>query len=72
MQDPISDMITRIRNAQLVSKDFVTIPLSKTKVAIASVLKEEGYITNFEIKSVDEATSSTAPHKNILITLNDN
>lgn len=44
MQDPISDMLTRIRNAQLVRKAEVLIPFSNLKLAIAEVLKEEGYI----------------------------
>jgi len=44
MQDPISDMLTRIRNAQAVTKKEVTMPHSKVKVAIAKVLQDEGYI----------------------------
>jgi len=44
MSDPIADMLTRIRNAQRVEKTEVTMPSSKLKVAIASVLREEGYI----------------------------
>ena len=47
MSDPISDMLTRIRNAQSVSKATVSMPASKVKVGIASVLKDEGYITDF-------------------------
>jgi small subunit ribosomal protein S8 len=47
MSDPISDMLTRIRNAQAVQKATVTIPASKVKSGIAAVLKEEGYITDF-------------------------
>ncbi len=49
MSDPIADMLTRIRNAQLVEKAIVVMPSSKLKVAIAKVLKEEGYIDNFAI-----------------------
>lgn len=53
--DPIADMLTRIRNAQAVSKKDVTMPLSKIKVAIADVLKNEGYITDYErVDSVSE------------------
>lgn len=48
MTDPISDMLTRIRNAQKARKTHVSIPASKVKVAVANVLKEEGYITDFE------------------------
>ena len=47
IQDPISDMLTRIRNAQAVRKKEVTIPWSTLKMNIASVLKEEGYIVNY-------------------------
>ena len=49
MTDPIADMITRIRNGNLVFKQFVDIPFSKMKKAIADVLKEEGFIKNYEI-----------------------
>lgn len=49
MSDPIADMLTRIRNAQMVRKLFVLIPSSKIKVSIAIVLKEEGYIEDFVI-----------------------
>ncbi|QTS83805.1 30S ribosomal protein S8 [Coxiella endosymbiont of Amblyomma nuttalli] len=47
MQDPISDMLTRIRNAQAVAKKAVTIPLSTLKLSIAEVLKAEGYIVDY-------------------------
>ncbi len=49
MQDPIADMLTRIRNAQLVSKEEVSMPSSKLKVAIADVLKTEGYIADYAV-----------------------
>ena len=51
MSDPIADMLTRIRNAQSVDKASVSMPSSKLKVAIAQVLKDEGYIDDFEVKS---------------------
>jgi small subunit ribosomal protein S8 len=51
MSDPIADMLTRIRNAQSVAKAAVTMPSSKLKVAIAQVLKDEGYIDDFAVKS---------------------
>jgi small subunit ribosomal protein S8 len=51
MSDPIADMLTRIRNAQLVDKAAVTMPSSKLKVAIAQVLKDEGYIDGFAVKN---------------------
>lgn len=47
MNDPIADMFTRIRNAQAVIMKKVDMPLSKAKLAIAEVLKQEGYISNF-------------------------
>jgi small subunit ribosomal protein S8 len=49
MSDPIADMLTRIRNAQSTNKVMVSMPNSKVKVGIASVLKEEGYITDFRV-----------------------
>ena len=48
MTDPIADMLTRIRNAVTVRHDHVNIPASKMKVAIANVLKGEGFIRDFE------------------------
>jgi small subunit ribosomal protein S8 len=51
MSDPIADMFTRIRNAQRVDKETVAMPSSKLKVAIAAVLKDEGYIDGFEVKT---------------------
>ena len=49
MQDPIADMLTRIRNGQGRTKHTVSMPSSKLKVALASILKEEGYILNFNV-----------------------
>lgn len=49
MSDPISDMLTRIRNAQLAEKVTVVMPSSKLKVAIAEVLREEGYVGGFSV-----------------------
>ena len=51
MSDPIADMLTRIRNAQLVGKLSVSMPHSKIKTAIAAVLKEEGYIDGYSVKA---------------------
>ena len=50
MSDPIADMLTRIRNAQQVEKMSVAMPSSKVKVAIAKVLKDEGYIEDFAVR----------------------
>ena len=49
MTDPIADMFTRIRNGQSAAKTAVTMPSSKVKVAIANLLKEEGYISEFSV-----------------------
>jgi small subunit ribosomal protein S8 len=49
MSDPIADMLTRIRNAQMVEKATVSMPASKVKTAIAQVLKDEGYIDGFKL-----------------------
>ena len=51
MSDPIADLLTRIRNAQMVSKATVSVPSSKVKVAIAQVLKDEGYIDGVQVKT---------------------
>ncbi len=56
MQDPIADMLTRIRNAQQAHHPTVSMPSSKAKVAICRVLEQEGYIDGFE---VDEAAKPT-------------
>ena len=53
MSDPIADMLTRIRNAQATEKVSVVIPASKVKQAIAQVLKDEGYIEDFAVRSND-------------------
>ena len=50
MTDPVADMLTRIRNGQAANKESVKLPSSKLKKAIANVLKEEGYITDFKIQ----------------------
>jgi small subunit ribosomal protein S8 len=49
MTDPIADMLTRIRNAQSAAKTHVSMPSSKLKVAIAEVLRNEGYIADFTV-----------------------
>ncbi len=53
MSDPIADMLTRIRNAQATEKATVSVPSSKVKLAIAKVLKDEGYIDNFAVRDAD-------------------
>lgn len=53
MSDPISDMLTRLRNAQMAEKTSVVMPSSKLKVAIAELLKDEGYVDSFNVISGD-------------------
>jgi len=50
MSDPVSDMLTRIRNGQSATKQLVAMPNSAMKVSIANVLKEEGYITDYAVE----------------------
>jgi small subunit ribosomal protein S8 len=59
MQDPLSDMLTRIRNAQLVGKLSVSMPSSKLKVSVAQVLKDEGYIGDFSVSETGAKTQVT-------------
>ncbi len=56
MTDPIADMLTRIRNAQMVGHTEVAMPPSKVKASIASVLKDEGYIDDFALREKDGRT----------------
>jgi small subunit ribosomal protein S8 len=51
MQDPIADMLTRIRNAQSAAKPSVSMPSSRLKLAISQVLKDEGYIESFTVST---------------------
>ncbi len=53
MSDPIADMLTRIRNGQQVEREFVEMPSSKLKVAIAAVLQDEGYIDGYKVDEQD-------------------
>jgi len=53
MQDPISDMLTQMRNAQMVGKESVSLMASKIKIAIAQVLKEEGFISDYNVTDGD-------------------
>ncbi len=49
ISDPIADMLTRIRNAIMAQHDFVLVPTSRMKLSIARILKEEGFISNYEV-----------------------
>lgn len=62
--DPISDMLTRVRNAMMVGHTVVTLPSSKIKVAIAQILEQEGFIAGFE-----EVQLQGRPHRNIRLFL---
>ena len=59
MQDPLADMLTRIRNAQMAGKAFVKMPSAKLKISVASVLKEEGYIDDFVVSVEENKTKLT-------------
>jgi len=72
MSDPIADMLTRIRNAQRVEKNEVAMPSSKLKVAIAQVLREEGYIEGCQVAggaATGAGAGSTAKHPELRIGL---
>jgi small subunit ribosomal protein S8 len=59
MSDPIADMLTRIRNAQVVEKTTAVMPSSKVKVAIAEVLKDEGYIESYAVSDAEGKATLT-------------
>lgn len=63
MQDPVADMLTRIRNGQMAEKTAVEMPSSGLKEAIAKVLQEEGYIAGFEKSEVDGKPTLTVELK---------
>jgi len=73
MQDPIADMFTRIRNGQMAAKVTVSMPSSKQRVAIAAVLKSEGYVSDFavtgEVKPVLEITLKYFEGKQVIDTI---
>jgi small subunit ribosomal protein S8 len=56
VNDPIADMLTRIRNGVMAEKTLVAMPTSKTKVEIARILKEEGFIQNYDVVESDRPT----------------
>jgi small subunit ribosomal protein S8 len=57
MTDPIADMFTRIRNAQLSAKPTVKMPASKVKVAIVKLLKDEGYVRDYQVSKLENNKS---------------
>ena len=60
VSDPIADMLTRIRNANMAEKVSVEVPSSKIKIEIAKLLKNEGFVSNYSIIKIDENKSSLA------------
>lgn len=52
MQDPVADLLTRIRNGQQAKKKIITMPTSNLKVAIANVLKDEGYVVDYHVEGL--------------------
>lgn len=58
-QDPIADMLTRIRNANALSKDSVSMPTSKMKVGIAKILKSEGFILDYVVEDIENSKLKT-------------
>jgi len=62
ISDPIADMLTRIRNAIMAKHDFVLVPASRIKLSVAKILKEEGFITDYEVLK-------SKPHRAIKIYL---
>ena len=67
--DPISDLLIRIKNAQMVSHDQILIPFSKMKFAIANVLKADGYLTEVERKKKIASGGKKTEHEYLLLTL---
>jgi len=59
VNDPIADMLTRVRNANMIYSESVDVPVSKIKLAIARILKDEGYIKNFKIMTDPKKPYST-------------
>jgi small subunit ribosomal protein S8 len=58
--DPISDMLTRVRNALMVGHGSLSMPSSKQKVAVAEILKQEGYIADYEVAEGKPSPMSAA------------
>ncbi|SIT70826.1 SSU ribosomal protein S8P [Ectothiorhodosinus mongolicus] len=59
MTDPVADMLTRIRNGQHAAKTEVSLPASKLKLAIANVLKDEGYVGDIQVSEADKKAVMT-------------
>ena len=59
MTDPIADMLTRIRNANLIGRDSVAMPASRMRVGIANVLKDEGFIEDYAVEEGKPSSTLT-------------
>jgi small subunit ribosomal protein S8 len=59
MTDPIADMLTRLRNANQAFHDDVSMPYSKLKQGVAEILKQEGYITSFDVTDAEDTVGKT-------------
>ncbi|MFT3872816.1 MAG: 30S ribosomal protein S8 [Nocardioides sp.] len=69
MTDPIADMLTRLRNANQAYHDSVSMPYSKLKAGVAEILKQEGYITSYDVQDNTATDGSPAVGKTLTITL---
>ncbi len=69
LTDPISDMLTRIRNANKALQDTVTMPTSRAKTEIARLLKEEGYIRDYHVERQQDAKGEDMPYEMLVIEL---
>jgi small subunit ribosomal protein S8 len=69
MTDPIADMLTRLRNANQAYHDTVAMPYSKLKQGVADILKQEGYITSYEVADNVDSDGQPAVGKTLTITL---
>jgi small subunit ribosomal protein S8 len=69
MTDPIADMLTRLRNANQAYHDAVSMPYSKLKAGVAEILKQEGYITSYDVKDNLASDGTPAVGKTLTITL---
>ena len=69
MTDPIADMLTRLRNANQAYHDVVSMPYSKMKAGLAEILKQEGYITSYDVADNVSAEGEPAVGKTLTVTL---
>ena len=69
MTDPIADMLTRLRNANQAYHDAVAMPYSKLKEGVAEILRQEGYITSYDVKDNVASDGTAAVGKTLTITL---